>query len=114
MICTYKPWQQATASTMFYPPQVKLQNQNFNLSLTKTKTQVQRKSSDKKIDDIEDDDIDDGVGGSGTLNFALPSHVKSITSTSNPFVKHCLKLKNSTSYRHLHASALVVGTIPIR
>ncbi|XVF61493.1 hypothetical protein PTKIN_Ptkin08bG0134000 [Pterospermum kingtungense] len=114
MICMYKPWQQASTSTIFYPPQMKLLNQNSDLSLTKTRIQVQRKSPDKRFDDIEDDDIDDGVGGSGSLKFALPSHVKSITSTSNPFVKHCLKLKNSSSYRHLHASALVVGTTPIR
>ncbi|XP_010446598.1 PREDICTED: uncharacterized protein LOC104729358 [Camelina sativa] len=45
---------------------------------------------------------------------ALPSHVNYITSTSNPFVKHCLKLRQSSSYRHAHGSVLVVGAIPIR
>ncbi|CAH8344949.1 unnamed protein product [Eruca vesicaria subsp. sativa] len=45
---------------------------------------------------------------------SLPSHVSSITSTSNPFVKHCLKLRQSASYRHAHGSVLVVGAIPIR
>lgn len=44
----------------------------------------------------------------------LPSHVKLLTSPSNPFVKHCLKLRHSSSYRHSHASVLVVGTTPIR
>ncbi|KAB2597540.1 RNA methyltransferase-like protein 1B [Pyrus ussuriensis x Pyrus communis] len=44
----------------------------------------------------------------------LPSHVTSITSTSNPFVKHCHKLRHSSSYRHSHGSALVVGATPIR
>ncbi|KAK7346070.1 hypothetical protein VNO80_20583 [Phaseolus coccineus] len=39
---------------------------------------------------------------------------KLITSASNPFVKHCLKLRNSSSYRRAHASALVVGATPIR
>ncbi|KNA13356.1 hypothetical protein SOVF_117710 [Spinacia oleracea] len=39
---------------------------------------------------------------------------KSITSTSNPFVKHCVKLRQSSSYRHSHGSALVVGTTLIR
>nr|XP_007156459.1 hypothetical protein PHAVU_003G287700g [Phaseolus vulgaris]ESW28453.1 hypothetical protein PHAVU_003G287700g [Phaseolus vulgaris] len=39
---------------------------------------------------------------------------KLITSPSNPFVKHCLKLRNSSSYRRAHASALVVGATPIR
>lgn len=55
---------------------------------------------------------DDGCGG--VVKFHLPSHVNSITSTSNPFVKHCLKLRHSSSYRHSHSSALVVGTTPIR
>ncbi|WVZ24797.1 hypothetical protein V8G54_003341 [Vigna mungo] len=39
---------------------------------------------------------------------------KLITSASNPFVKHCVKLRNSSSYRRAHASALVVGATPIR
>ncbi|XP_060185331.1 uncharacterized protein LOC132614801 [Lycium barbarum] len=45
---------------------------------------------------------------------SLPFHVNSITSTSNPFIKHCLKLRQSSSYRHSHASVLVVGSTPIR
>ncbi|XP_022991844.1 uncharacterized protein LOC111488367 [Cucurbita maxima] len=45
---------------------------------------------------------------------SLPSHVKAITSTSNPFVKHCVKLRFSSSYRHFHGSVLVVGATPIR
>lgn len=44
----------------------------------------------------------------------LPSHIKSITSTSNPFVKHCVKLGQSSSYRHSHGSVVVVGSTPIR
>ncbi|KAK7361105.1 hypothetical protein VNO77_03141 [Canavalia gladiata] len=39
---------------------------------------------------------------------------KLISSTSNPFVKHCLKLRNSSSYRRSHGSALLVGATPIR
>ncbi|MBA0686913.1 hypothetical protein Goari_014481 [Gossypium aridum] len=104
MLCSYKLWVQAS-----YPPHLKLLNQNSNIPIPKTKTQFQRKSLDSRFDDIDDD-----ADGSGLRKFALPSHVKSITSTSNPFVKHCLKLKNSSSYRHSHASALVVGTTPIR
>ncbi|KAL2344430.1 hypothetical protein Fmac_005715 [Flemingia macrophylla] len=42
------------------------------------------------------------------------SKPKLITSPSNPFVKHCLKLRNCSSYRRSHASALVVGATPIR
>lgn len=45
---------------------------------------------------------------------SLPSHVKAITSTSNPFVKHCVKLRFSSSYRHFYGSVLVVGATPIR
>lgn len=48
------------------------------------------------------------------VKLPLPSHVKSITSTSNPFVKHCHKLRQSSSYRHRHGSVLVVGATPIR
>lgn len=40
--------------------------------------------------------------------------MKSITSTSNPFVKHCVKLQQSSSYRHFHGSVLVVGAILVR
>ncbi|RVW57254.1 hypothetical protein CK203_115749 [Vitis vinifera] len=47
------------------------------------------------------------------VTLPLPSHVKSITSPSNPFVKHCFKLRHSSSYRYSHGSALVVGTTPI-
>lgn len=39
---------------------------------------------------------------------------KLITSASNPFVKHCLKLRNNSSYRRSHGSVLVVGATPIR
>ncbi|XP_073155411.1 uncharacterized protein [Henckelia pumila] len=41
----------------------------------------------------------------------FPPKVKNITSTSNPFVKHCVKLRLSSSYRYLHGSVLVVGAI---
>lgn len=46
--------------------------------------------------------------------FPLPLNVKTITSTSNQFVKHCVKLRQSSSYRHLHGTVLVVGTTPVR
>ncbi|CAE6153314.1 unnamed protein product [Arabidopsis arenosa] len=58
--------------------------------------------------------IDVGSDKSPATRVSLPSHVNSITSTSNPFVKHCLKLRQSSSYRHAHGSVLVVGAIPIR
>uniref|UniRef100_A0A0A0L5K1 tRNA/rRNA methyltransferase SpoU type domain-containing protein n=1 Tax=Cucumis sativus TaxID=3659 RepID=A0A0A0L5K1_CUCSA len=49
-----------------------------------------------------------------TGRIPLPSHVKAITSISNPFVKHCVKLRFSSSYRHFHGSVVVVGATPIR
>ncbi|KAK3416665.1 uncharacterized tRNA/rRNA methyltransferase YsgA [Eucalyptus grandis] len=45
---------------------------------------------------------------------SVPRNVDLIASASNPFVKHCVKLRQSSSYRHSHSSALVVGTTPIR
>lgn len=38
---------------------------------------------------------------------------KKITSTSNPFVKHCVKLRQSSSYRRSCGTAVVVGITPI-
>ncbi|CAI9282335.1 unnamed protein product [Lactuca saligna] len=59
--------------------------------------------------------VDVGDGGSSAATPSIPPfHVKSITSTSNPFVKHCVKLRNSSSYRHSHGSVLIVGTTPLR
>ncbi|CAN6450849.1 unnamed protein product [Victoria cruziana] len=43
-----------------------------------------------------------------------PAHVESISSPTNPFVKHCLKLRQSSKYRYTSASAIVVGLTPIR
>ncbi|EEF29995.1 RNA binding protein, putative [Ricinus communis] len=54
------------------------------------------------------------IDNSAEVRFPLPTHIKSITSTSNPFIKHCVKLRQSSPYRHAHGSALVVGTTPIR
>ncbi|KAK1323254.1 hypothetical protein QJS10_CPA02g00153 [Acorus calamus] len=52
-------------------------------------------------------------------NPKAPAHLPlpspdSITSPSNPLVKHCVKLRLSSSYRRSHASALLVGLTPIR
>ena len=56
---------------------------------------------------------EDGDGSEVSL-LPLTPHVKSITSTSKPFVKHCVKLRLSSSYRHSHGSVLVVCTTPVR
>ncbi|KAL2498964.1 tRNA/rRNA methyltransferase (SpoU) family protein [Abeliophyllum distichum] len=60
------------------------------------------------------DDDDDETESASKNRVAVPHHLKTITSTSNLFVKHCLKLRRSSSYRHSHGSVLVVGTTPIR
>eukprot|EP01018_Ginkgo_biloba_P037329 Gb_19999 [translate_table: standard] len=44
----------------------------------------------------------------------LPAHVNRISSVANPFVKHLVKLRQSTSYRHSVGSVVVVGTTPLR
>lgn len=80
-----------------YPPKAKVSTQS-TFSIAQTQTHVEEKPGDVTLD----------------VKLPLPSHVKSITSTSNPFVKHCLKLRSSSSYRHSHGSALVVGATPIR
>ncbi|KAI4325865.1 hypothetical protein MLD38_031229 [Melastoma candidum] len=40
--------------------------------------------------------------------------VDHISSVSNPFVKHCVRLRCSSSHRRSHRSLLLVGTTPIR
>lgn len=58
------------------------------------------------------DDSDSKIASKKTI--ILPPNVRAITSTSNPFVKHCVKLRQSSTYRHFHAHVLVVGSTPIR
>ncbi|KAK0603591.1 hypothetical protein LWI29_006528 [Acer saccharum] len=95
MQCIYTTWT---------PPLSKLTSTKSKLSTGNIQTQIHI----NKDDDVGVDD--DSVGE----KFRLPSNLKSITSTSNPFVKHCLKLRHSSYYRHSHGSVLVVGTTPIR
>ncbi|KAK9231458.1 hypothetical protein WN943_021693 [Citrus x changshan-huyou] len=93
-----------------YPPLPKIVTVKSKLSSAKTQIPIRYSAHEysNNNDNINiNDDEDDG------RKFALPYHVKNITSTSNPFVKHCLKLRQSSSYRHSHGSALVVGTTPI-
>ena len=73
---------------------------------------VQLLRSSKPCNAAKTDENENGQNSVKTL--PLPSHVKSITSTSNPFVKHCLKLRQSSSYRHSHGSVILVGSTPIR
>ncbi|KAK3021320.1 hypothetical protein RJ639_045828 [Escallonia herrerae] len=89
----------------------------FQLPLTKptnsrTKQSIVR-SSTKPLLKAPNTCADEEEGDTNS-SLPLPYHVKCITSTSNPFVKHCLKLRHSPSYRHSHGSVLVVGSTPIR
>ncbi|KAI5669730.1 hypothetical protein M9H77_19583 [Catharanthus roseus] len=64
--------------------------------------------------DSASDEDDDNNWQSSIKSLPLPHHLNSITSTSNPFVKHCVKLRNSSAYRCSHGSVLLVGSTPIR
>jgi hypothetical protein len=44
----------------------------------------------------------------------IPAHVHTITSPSNTFVKHCIQIRQSRSYRDEANSVLVVGGTPLR
>lgn len=44
----------------------------------------------------------------------LPSHVSEITSTANPLVKYCVRLRQSASFRLSTRRVLVAGTVPLR
>ncbi|CAN4126803.1 unnamed protein product [Withania somnifera] len=79
-----------------YLPQIKASN-------LEPKTKIQPTISSKPNSSTEK-----------TESLLLPFNVKSITSTSNPFLKHCLKLRQNSSYRHSHGQVLVVGSTPIR
>ncbi|KAL7104273.1 hypothetical protein ACP275_08G233900 [Erythranthe tilingii] len=57
---------------------------------------------------------DDGSKIASKKTIVLPPNATAITSTSNPFVKHCVKIRQSSSYRHFHGFVLVVGATPIR
>lgn len=44
----------------------------------------------------------------------LASHVDTITSVQNPYVKHLVKLRQNTGYRNAAGCVLVVGSVPLR
>ncbi|KAJ4840384.1 hypothetical protein Tsubulata_036248 [Turnera subulata] len=100
------------------PPSLKLPNPNpkakvcciaasYPPKTPQTKTTSQHYHGDR--------DTDDGVDNPVRVKFPLPpTNVNCIVATSNPFVRHCVKLIRSSAYRHSHASAVVVGATPIR
>ncbi|XP_057825476.1 uncharacterized protein LOC131037370 isoform X2 [Cryptomeria japonica] len=44
----------------------------------------------------------------------VPAHVDYISSVANPFVKHLVKLRRSSTYRRSVGSVVVLGTTPLR
>lgn len=85
-----------------------------SLSLTsppnhQTKNPAFQARSRSRTHKIHESHCDEGFREIGSKKeFSLPPNVKTITSTSNSFVKHCVKLRQSSSYRHLHGLVLVV------
>eukprot|EP00897_Mesotaenium_endlicherianum_P008739 jgi/Mesen1/7894/ME000420S07041 len=45
---------------------------------------------------------------------SVPDHVERISSANNPFIKHCVKLRQSGSYRRENNALLVVGEVPLK
>lgn len=83
-------------ATVFYPQTLKIRCFQPRLSVTPPQQQLQHTHPQELR--ISHNDV----------------KPKLITSASNPFVKHCLKLRNNSSYRRSHGSVLVVGSTPIR
>ncbi|CAL1400099.1 unnamed protein product [Linum trigynum] len=65
-------------------------------------------------DDADSGDTNTGGDSRTVENFTPLAHVKSITSTSNSYVRHCVKLCRSSPYWHSHGSALVIRSTLIR
>ncbi|KAI9125162.1 hypothetical protein K1719_003778 [Acacia pycnantha] len=65
--------------------------------------------------DYHDVEFGDNFGSEDDILRAISdAKSKFITSAKNPFVKHCIKLRNDSSYRRFHGSVLAVGSTPIR
>ncbi|KAF2285315.1 hypothetical protein GH714_042357 [Hevea brasiliensis] len=79
-----------------------------------TASPCQPQTQTQKISQFRYFNTDGDIDNSAEVKFTLPANEKFTTSTSTPFVKHCVKLRHSSSCRHFHGSALVVGTTPIR
>lgn len=81
-----------------------LEGMCIHLGSCRTKTyifrSIQSKSPDGKMDK--------------TSRVELPSHVNYISSVANPYIKHLVKLRQSTPYRHSVGSVVVVGSTPLR
>ncbi|KAF7829268.1 putative tRNA/rRNA methyltransferase ysgA [Senna tora] len=95
--------------SIFYPPSFKTSSFQSRFSVAPPQTRTEGSSDHSNVAN------GDSFGSNDDILPAI-SDVKSklITSGSNPFVKHCLKIRNDSSYRRSHGSVLVVGSTPIR
>lgn len=106
------PYSSCSLPLLPYPPFIRI-SPSPNPNLSASPARLRAAQIHTRFDNRAAADADVDSDNFQVVKSPLPSHVKSITSTSNPFVKHCLKLRQSSSYRHSHRSALVVGTTPI-
>ncbi|KAH9314127.1 hypothetical protein KI387_022754, partial [Taxus chinensis] len=70
-----------------------------------------RKEGGGRANLVQYDNTVENNGKNGEVE--MPAH-DYISSVANPFVKHIVKLRRSSSYRHSVGSVVVVGTTPLR
>lgn len=104
MQCSYPKW-----ASIFFPPTFKSSSFQSRFSVAPPQTRTEGSSDHNNVASGDNFGSDDDI-------LPVISDVKSklITSATNPFVKHCIKLRNDSSYRRSHGSVVVVGSTPIR
>lgn len=56
----------------------------------------------------------EGADARGGAFPSIPAHVHTITSPANAYIRHCVQVRQSRSYRDAANSVLVVGGTPLR
>lgn len=56
----------------------------------------------------------DGADANAPAFPTIPAHVHTITSPANAYIRHCVQVRQSRSYRDAANSVLVVGGTPLR
>ncbi|XP_028789227.1 uncharacterized protein LOC114757977 [Neltuma alba] len=106
MQCSY-----LQGASIFCPQPQAFRKPSFHSSFSVAPPQTRKEGSS----DYNDVAYNDNFGSEDDILHAISdAKSKFITSAKNPFVKHCLKLRNDSSYRRYHGSVLVVGSTPIR
>lgn len=106
MLCSYPQW-----ASIFCPQPQAFKKPSFESSFSVAPPQIRKEGSS----DCSDFAGSENFGSEDDILHAISdAKSKFITSAKNPFVKHCLKLRNDSSYRYYHGSVLVVGSTPIR